>query len=159
MHVNAFSLEESFYSFSIFSSLIKQTETNSTYKSTLIWEKCTIAGNIKRLNVALRVVLLQKSWRFSFRRRSHWMLIGSWVMTPRRGAGPRLFQSWHYCFLRSDQCAKELGVKIESNLKLVQQCNDAANTANRMFGFIKRNFSFKNKDVILTLYNSLVRHT
>ncbi len=59
--------------------------------------------------------------------------------------------------LKSVQCVKDLGVKIASNLKFSQQCVDAANKANRMLGFIKRNFSFKNKDVILALYTSLVR--
>ncbi len=34
---------------------------------------------------------------------------------------------------------------------------DAASKANRMLGFINRNFSFKNKDIILPLYTTLVR--
>ncbi len=42
--------------------------------------------------------------------------------------------------LKSVQCAKDLRVKIASNLKLSQQCVDAANNANRMLGFIKINF-------------------
>ncbi len=42
--------------------------------------------------------------------------------------------------LKSVQCAKDLGVKIASNLKLSQQCVDSANKANRMLGFNKRNF-------------------
>ncbi len=53
--------------------------------------------------------------------------------------------------LKSVQCAKELGVKIASNLKFSQECVDVANKANRMLGFINRNFLFKNKDVILQL--------
>ncbi len=55
------------------------------------------------------------------------------------------------------KCVKDLGVTITSNLKFSQQCKEAAGKANRMLGFIKRNFSFKNKDIILPLYNSLVR--
>ncbi len=51
-------------------------------------------------------------------------------------------------------CVKDLGVTIASNLKFSQQCEEAAGKANRMLGFIKRNFSFKNKDIILSLYNS-----
>ena len=59
--------------------------------------------------------------------------------------------------LESVQCIKDLGVLIASSLKFSQQCKDAAGKANRMLGFINRNFSFKNKDVILPLYISLVR--
>ncbi len=57
---------------------------------------------------------------------------------------------------KSAQCAKAPGVKTALNLKFFQHCNDAANKISRMLGFIKTNFSFKNKDVILPLYNSLV---
>ena len=59
--------------------------------------------------------------------------------------------------LKSAQCVKDLGVTVASSLKFSQQCKDAAGKANRMLGFINRNFSFKNKDVILPLYTSLVR--
>ncbi len=59
--------------------------------------------------------------------------------------------------LKSIQCVKDLGVAIMLNLKFSQQCKEAAGTANRILGFIKRNFSFKHKDIILSLYNSLVR--
>ncbi len=55
------------------------------------------------------------------------------------------------------QCAKDLGVKIASNLKFSQHCNDAANIENRILGFIERNFSFKNKDTVLPFNNSIVR--
>ncbi len=56
--------------------------------------------------------------------------------------------------LKSVQCVKDLLVKIVSNLKFSQQCIGASNKANRMLGFIKINFLFKNKDVILLLYTS-----
>ncbi len=59
--------------------------------------------------------------------------------------------------LESVHCAKDLGVSIASNLKFSQQCKDAADKANRMLGFIKRNFPFKNKVVILPLYTRLVK--
>ncbi len=59
--------------------------------------------------------------------------------------------------LDSVQCVKDLGVSIASNLKFSQQCKDAANKTKRMLGFINRHFSFKNKDIILPLYISLVR--
>ncbi len=47
------------------------------------------------------------------------------------------------------QCVKDLGVAIASSIKFSQQCKDAAGKANRMLGFINRNISFKNKDVIV----------
>ncbi len=52
---------------------------------------------------------------------------------------------------------QDLGVSFASNLKLSQQCKDAVSKANRILGFIKMNFSFKNKYTILPLYISLVR--
>ncbi len=55
------------------------------------------------------------------------------------------------------QCVKDLGVTVASSLKFSQECKDAAGKAYRMLGFINRNFSFKNKEVILALYISLVR--
>ncbi len=60
--------------------------------------------------------------------------------------------------LENVQCVKDLGVTVASTLKLFQQCKLAAGIANRMLGFIKKNFWFKNKVVILSLYISLVRH-
>ena len=59
--------------------------------------------------------------------------------------------------LKSAQSVKDLGITVESNLKFSKQCKEAAGKANRMLGFIKRNFTFKSKDIILPLYNSLVR--
>ncbi len=59
--------------------------------------------------------------------------------------------------LDSVQCVNDLGVSIASNLKLCQQCKDVESKANRMLGFISRNFSFMNKNIILPLYISLVR--
>ncbi len=52
---------------------------------------------------------------------------------------------------------RDLGVIISNNLKFSQQCNEVALRANRMLGFIKRNFVFKSKDIIIPLYQSLVR--
>ncbi len=54
-------------------------------------------------------------------------------------------------------CVKDFGVTIASNFKVSQQCKDAADKANGMVGFLNRNFSFKNKDIILPLYISLVK--
>ncbi len=59
--------------------------------------------------------------------------------------------------LESVQCVKDLGVTVASSLKFSQQCKDAAGKANRTLSFMNRNFSFKNKDVILPLCISLAR--
>ncbi len=61
--------------------------------------------------------------------------------------------------LESVHCVKDLGVTITSNLKFSQHCKEAACKANRTLGFININFCFKNKDIILPMYEyiSLVR--
>ncbi len=59
--------------------------------------------------------------------------------------------------IKSVQCVEDLGITIASSLKFSQLCKDAAGKANRMLSFIKRNFSFENKGVIVPLYMSLVR--
>ncbi len=59
--------------------------------------------------------------------------------------------------LENVQCFKDRGVKILSSLKFSQKCKDSPGKANRMMGFINRIFCFKNKDVILPLYISLVK--
>ncbi len=57
----------------------------------------------------------------------------------------------------SVQYAEDLGVMLASNLEFSRQCKDTVGKANRMPDFIKRNFPFKIKDIILPLYISLVR--
>ncbi len=59
--------------------------------------------------------------------------------------------------LESVQYVKDLGVTIASNLRFFQKFKGAGGKVNRMLVFINRNFSFKNNDIILPLYNRLVR--
>ncbi len=40
----------------------------------------------------------------------------------------------------SVHCVKDIGVTITSNLKLSQQCKEAADKANRMLGLMKKEF-------------------
>ena len=54
-------------------------------------------------------------------------------------------------------CVRDLGITLTTNLKFSQHCNEAAKKANRMLGFISRNFTYKSKDIVLPLYLSLVR--
>ncbi len=51
----------------------------------------------------------------------------------------------------------DLGVTISSDLKHANHCKNAYNKANTMLGFISRDFSYKTPEVIVSLYNSLVR--
>ncbi len=54
------------------------------------------------------------------------------------------------------QCVKDFGVTVASSLKFSQQCKNAAGKANRMLGFINRNFRLKT-DVTLPPCISLDR--
>lgn len=59
--------------------------------------------------------------------------------------------------LRSTSQVKDLGVIITESLKPSIQCTTSANKANRALGFIKINFTYKSKDIIIPLYKSIVR--
>ena len=52
---------------------------------------------------------------------------------------------------------RDLGIIIQSNLKVSKQCAKVVKTANRILGMIRRTISYKSKDTIRTLYKSLVR--
>ena len=59
--------------------------------------------------------------------------------------------------LEETDLEKDLGVLISSDLKFSKQCIEAEKKAQRMLGYIKRQFGYRNKEIVLTLYNSLVR--
>jgi len=52
---------------------------------------------------------------------------------------------------------KDLGVMITNDLKVSQQCQQAYNKASRILGLINRTIEYKHKNILLRLYNSLVR--
>ena len=52
---------------------------------------------------------------------------------------------------------KDLGVIISSNLKVAEQCHEAYRKANRMLGLLKRTVNYRNPDIMVRLYKSLVR--
>ncbi len=58
--------------------------------------------------------------------------------------------------IKSVQSVKDIGVAVSCKLKFPQQCNEAAKKANRRLCLINRNYSFKNKDIVLPLSNSFV---
>ncbi len=51
----------------------------------------------------------------------------------------------------------DLGVTIRNDLKSTRHCKSACKRANTMLGFIARNFKYKTPEVMLSLYNSMVR--
>ena len=58
--------------------------------------------------------------------------------------------------LKTASTVKDLGVIVSQNLKFSRQCNETTSKANKMLGFITRNFSFKSKDIILPRINCMV---
>ena len=52
---------------------------------------------------------------------------------------------------------KDLGIMIHQTLKSSQQCVAAANSANRTLGMINRTFVNKHSNIMLRLYQSLIR--
>ena len=59
--------------------------------------------------------------------------------------------------IESVQQEKYLGVVITNDLKSSNQCIEAVKKAQKLLGYIKRQFRTRNKETILTLYNALVR--
>ena len=59
--------------------------------------------------------------------------------------------------INTSNSVKDLGITLSRDLKFSQHCSEAAKKANRMLGFIKRNFTFMSNDIIIPLYKSLVR--
>ncbi len=51
----------------------------------------------------------------------------------------------------------DLGVIVDDSLSSEQHCETAVNKANRMLGLIRRSFKHIDRDVLLSLYKSLVR--
>uniref|UniRef100_A0A0E9XH61 Uncharacterized protein n=1 Tax=Anguilla anguilla TaxID=7936 RepID=A0A0E9XH61_ANGAN len=60
--------------------------------------------------------------------------------------------------LECAQVEKDLGVIVDQSLSGSCQCAVAVKKkANRMLGYIARSIEYKSKEIILTLYNTLVR--
>ena len=58
--------------------------------------------------------------------------------------------------LGAQKSERDLGVIMQSDLRVDKQCSKAANEANKKLGTINRNFKCKAKKVILQLYKSIV---
>ena len=52
---------------------------------------------------------------------------------------------------------EDLGIIISKDLKFTRQCIKVEKKAQKLIGYIKRQFKYRNKEVVLQLYTSLVR--
>ena len=52
---------------------------------------------------------------------------------------------------------KDLGVTINANMKVSEQCRIAASQGNQILGMIRRNITYKEKGLIVPLYRAIVR--
>ena len=52
---------------------------------------------------------------------------------------------------------KDLGVTINDNMKILEQCRIAASKENQVIGMIRRNITYKENNLIVPLYKAIVR--
>ena len=52
---------------------------------------------------------------------------------------------------------KDLGVTMNANMKVSEQCRIAASKGNQVLGMIRRNITYKDKSLIVPLYKAIVR--
>ena len=52
---------------------------------------------------------------------------------------------------------KDLGVTMNANMKVSAQCRIAASKGNQVLGMIRRNITYKEKNLIVPLYKAIVR--
>ena len=52
---------------------------------------------------------------------------------------------------------KDLGVTMNANMKVSEQCIHAASKGNPVLGMIRRNITYKEKSLIIPLYKAIVR--
>ena len=52
---------------------------------------------------------------------------------------------------------KDLGVTMNANMKVSEQCRIAASKGNQVLGMIQRNITYKDKNLIVPLYKAIVR--
>ena len=52
----------------------------------------------------------------------------------------------------------DLGVSMNANMKVSEQCRIAASKGNQVIGMSRRNITYKDKSLIVPLYKAIVRH-
>ena len=51
---------------------------------------------------------------------------------------------------------KDLGVTMNANMKVSEQCRIAASKGNQVLGMIRRNITYREKSLIVTLYKAAI---
>ena len=52
---------------------------------------------------------------------------------------------------------KDIGVTISADMKVSEQCGTAVSKGNPILGFIRRNITYKEKELIKPLYKDIIR--
>ena len=52
---------------------------------------------------------------------------------------------------------KDLGVTMNANMKVSEQCRIAVSKGNQVRGMIRRNITYKDKSLVVPLYKAIVR--
>ncbi len=58
--------------------------------------------------------------------------------------------------LETTDTQKDLGILISSDLKTTKHCIEVEKKCNRLLEYIKRQFQYRNKKIVVALYNSLI---
>ena len=58
--------------------------------------------------------------------------------------------------LKETNSEKDLGIVITNNFKSTNHCIQVEKKCNRLLGYIKRQFLYRNKNIVVTLYKSLI---
>ena len=59
--------------------------------------------------------------------------------------------------LRKTVNEKDLGVTMNANMKVSEQCRISASNGNQVLGMIRRNITDKERSLIISLYKAIVR--
>ena len=57
--------------------------------------------------------------------------------------------------LRKTVNEKDLGVTMNANMKVSEQCRIAASKGNQVLGMIRRNITYKEKSLIIPMYKAI----
>ena len=63
----------------------------------------------------------------------------------------------HQLIVSKTMKEKDLGVSMNANMKVSEQCRIAASKGNQVLGMIRRNITYKEKSLIVPLYKAIVR--